>query len=275
MIRVLFILVFILPKILIAEYGAIDTVYSFNPGEGNIIGIEPDVYPMNIFGVPSEIASLKVPENSNSEILSLGISGEIIVGFKNKKLMNIEGPDFTIFENAFETFDGSRIFAEPGEVSISDDGINFFTFPIDNTSLKNCAGITPTNGQNNPYDPNTSGGDSFDIAELGFEYITHIKIKDISQIVSQLPKESKYHNPIAMISGFDLDAIIAFKLEPITTNVNENFYSFKYDEVRVYDLNGRQVYFSFTDDFSIDYFGIYLKIYLNNNHVTHSKVIIQ
>lgn len=155
-----------------AEQGTIDTVYSFIPGSGSLKGSEPDNYPQNIFGPPSKNASLKVPENNANEILSIGLGGEIIVGFKNKKLMDVEGTDFTIFENAFETISGDNIFAEPAEISISNDGINYLTFLVDYETLENCAGKTPTLGDASPFDTENSGGDQFDISKLGFSYIT-------------------------------------------------------------------------------------------------------
>lgn len=258
-----------------AEQGSIDTVYSFASGEGNLKGIEPENYPNNIFGLPSDRASLKVPENSPTQILSIGIGGEIIVGFKGRKVVDVTGADFTIFENAFETFDGNKVFAEPAEVSISKDGINFVTFPINESTLENCAGITPTNGKNNPFDPLESGGDSFDISTLGFAYVTQIKIKDVSGIVANLPKESKYSTPLSLISGFDLDAVTAMKLEPNIVSVEEISPTEKYDRIEIYDILGNRIYFNQDYD---DYYlpsGAYFYIYYFQNQIIHKKMIIK
>jgi hypothetical protein len=242
-----------------AEQATIDTVYSFIPGKGTIRGNEPENYPQNIFGLPSKNATLKVPVNAPNEILSIGIGGEIIVGFRGKKVVNIEGADFTIFENAFETFDGSRIFAEPAEVWISNDGINYTMFQYERENLYNLAGKTPTLGVNDPFDPTASGGDSFDIAELGYDYITHIKIKDVSLLASELDNENRYYNPAALISGFDLDAVVAMQTEDITSSVKE-YDTIKYDEAKYYDLLGNEI-----DENNSQ--GYYIVLYLRNNNV--------
>lgn len=258
-----------------AEGGSIDTVYSFTPGEGTLKGIEPENYPNNIFGLPSENASIKVPENNPAQILSIGIGGEIIVGFKGKRIIDVDGADFTIFENAFETFDGNKVFAEPAEISVSNDGINFVSFIIDENTLANCAGKTPTNGKNNPYDPLESGGDSFDISNLGFSYITHIKIKDVSGIVANLPKESKYSNPVSLISGFDLDAVVAMKLEANIVSVNDEKDNLNYDRIEIYDILGNRIYLN--QGFN-DYYlptGAYFYIYYFRNKIIHKKMIIK
>lgn len=196
---------------LYSDAGApIDTVYSFKPGTGQSIGQDSTYFPKNIFGPPSTTAREDVPETRPEEMLSLGKDGEIVVGFKGKVLIDIPGPDFTIFENVVKDGVTKKYFAEPGIVSVSEDGVHFYRFPFNPKTLDGLAGKTPTYGDQNPYDPTASGGDSFDIAELGLDYVRYIKIKDSALMVAGLPDSSKYINSTAVISGFDLDAVVGF-----------------------------------------------------------------
>ncbi len=192
----------------------IDTVYSFTPGTGQNAGQSDEYFPKNIFGIPSRTANSTVPESSPDEICSLGFGGEIIIGFKGHYLYDGPGPDFIIFENVFINPVTKKMFVEPATVSVSQDGINYIPFPYNPETLEGCAGLTPTNGDQNPFDPNLSGGDKFDIAELGLSMITHIKITDISEQIKN-NKQHKYYDPI--ISGFDLDALTGLYLSLITT----------------------------------------------------------
>ncbi len=186
--------------------GFIDTVYSFTPGIGQNVGQSPEYFPMNIFGAPASSATVSVPASAPEDILSLGIGGEIIVGIRSGKIYDGEGVDFIIFENAFKRdFDGV-IFAEPAIVSVSQDGVNFIKFPYNEWTLSGLAGKTPTIGSEDPFNYPACGGDGFDISELGLDYITHIKIKDVSKIVC-INETHPYYQPEFMVTGFDLDAI--------------------------------------------------------------------
>jgi hypothetical protein len=186
--------------------GTIDTVISFTPGKGQNIGQSSDYFPQNIFGLPSPNANATTPASSPDEVLSLGLGGEIIVGFKDSYLYDGDGPDFTVFENAFINPINGKVFAEPGIVSVSEDGINFIEFPYDFQTLAGCAGTNPTIGSQDPFDPSVSGGNSFDLHTIGLNRIKYIKIKDITDKVLENPNH-KFYDPT--LSGFDLDAITA------------------------------------------------------------------
>jgi len=190
--------------------GTIDTVYSFNPGSGQNSGQSEEFFPMNIFGLPSQIASEFVPAAGPDEVLSIGMDGEIIVGFKDKVLYNGEGPDFTIFENVFRNPANGKLFVEPAIVSVSKDGLQYYEFPHNYETLVGCAGITPTFGDQDPFNPEVSGGDSFDLSTLGLDYIKYIKIKDFTHIISK-DRDHFYFDFI--LSGFDLDAVVAIYLK--------------------------------------------------------------
>lgn len=185
------------------NYITIDTVISFIPGEGQNAGQDSIYYPKNIFGDPVMNNNISIPANSPEQILSLGIDGEIVVGFKKYKIIDGEGFDFIIFENVFLNPVNGKYFIEPAEISVSQDGINYTTFPYDTVSFNGCAGVNPTLW--NKRNILNSGGDKFDLNNLGLDHISFIKIKDISKKILSNPEHPNY-DPI--ISGFDLDAVI-------------------------------------------------------------------
>ncbi len=199
------------------QQGFIDTVYSFTPGKYIDNPNYNDYYPQNIFGPPSIKATLQVPASSMADVLPIGFEGEIIVGFKGKALMNGHGYDFIIFENPFINPINKGIFAEPGIVSVSQDGINFIEFPYAPNTLEGLAGLTPVNGSRDPFVHPACGGDAFDLEILGLSFVTHIKIKDTTKIVLSLHKDNKYYNPEHILSGFDLDAVSARYLVDISS----------------------------------------------------------
>lgn len=212
-----FIAIFLLAVNGFAQYykAPIDTVLYFKPGKGQNVGQDSSHFPMNIFKLPDSSASEYAGSSSPEDICSLGLGGEIVVGFKNYYIVDAEGPDFTIFENAFINMITKRVFAEPGIVSVSEDGLNFVEFPCDSLSLEGCAGTRPTNGRANPFDPNTSGGNSFDLEKIGMKKARYIKIKDFSEYVLG-NKSHPFYDPT--ISGFDLDGVAGIHLEPITSD---------------------------------------------------------
>lgn len=226
----------------------INRVFSFTPAEGQNLGQGEEFFPANIFGIPSRIASDKVAEATESEILSLGFGGEIIVGISDNLIVDGEGADFTIFENVFENPINGRLFKEPAIVSVSKDGVNFTEFPYDFESLEGCAGTHPTYGDADYCDSKVSGGDSFDLSEIGMDSIRYIKIKDITdQIKGQ--KSHKYFD--FSLSGFDLDALVIhnFTAEKISSiedkmtnnyNINNNVLISQNmsNSIEIYNING-------------------------------------
>lgn len=198
--------------------GYIDTVFNFKPGEGQNSGQSMEFFPVNIFGPPSTKASFNIAEMSESEICSIGLGGEIIVGFKDSFLYDGEGPDFTIFENAFVNPINQRVFAEPGVVSVSEDGINYIEFPFNSETLEGCAGTKPTIGIEDPFNPAKSGGNQFDLKLVNLMKIKYIKIKDYCEKILH-NSNHQFYDPI--ISGFDLDAISAQYLAADNNSINE------------------------------------------------------
>lgn len=206
-----------------SETGAIDTVLYYLQGDAESEYLNNPNFPENIYGVPSISASRNIPANALTDIEAIGIGGEIVVGFKGKVLINGPGTDFIIFENAFVNPVNKGIFAEPGIVSVSQDGINFKEFPFDAETLLGLAGLEPVYGDKDPFNPEVSGGDKFDLSLLDLDYIRYIKIKDTSEIIKYLPQGHKYKNPDFLLTGFDLDAVVALHLEDESIlSVNES-----------------------------------------------------
>lgn len=253
----------------------IDTVYSFKPGTGQNAGQSSEYFPNNIYGPPSSSASWSVPEARPEELCSIGLNGEIIVGLKNGVIRNGEGVDFIIFENAFERQIDGKIFAEPAIISVSQNGIDYYTFPYNEWTLEGMAGKTPTIGSENPFNYPRCGGDGFDLDVLGLDYVTHIKIRDVSLIVT-INETHPYYQPPFIVSGFDLDAI-AIKY-PDYSNITENtindiqltelkdnylIFSFDLCEVDVYNINGLLIK-KFAGE----------KIFVNKNSLPNGIIII-
>jgi hypothetical protein len=185
-----------------------DAVERFTPGTGQTTGQGSEYFPHNVLGLPDTSARYETATTDPNQIVSLGLGGEIVLRFDRHLIVDGPGPDFTVFENAFHYKLGQkeRIYAEPGEVSVSRDGIMFVSFPFDSLTLKGCAGVTPTNGDRNPTDPTVSGGDSFDLAAIGIDSIRYVRIRDVTSIVLNSPSHP-FRDPT--LSGFDLDAIVA------------------------------------------------------------------
>jgi hypothetical protein len=174
-------------------------VVDFAPGEGAGYGKSklPDV----VLGPPSG----RGPSKGSLDVLSLGMGGEIVLGFGERAIIDGPGPDFIVFENAFfAQGDTSMPYAEPGEVSVSKDGRHWLTFPCDDVGdgkgrFPGCAGVSPTLEFDAqavvPLDVRETGGDAFDLADVGVSEAHFIRIRDLSA------------EAIAPSAGFDLDAI--------------------------------------------------------------------
>lgn len=226
----------------------INHVFSFTPGEGQNLGQGEEFYPANIFGIPSRIASEEVAEASESEVLSIGFGGEIIVGNSDNLIIDGDGADFTIFENVFKNPINGRLFKEPAIVSVSKDGVNYKEFPYNFESLEGCAGTHPTFGNADYCDSEVSGGDSFDLSEIGMDSIRYIKIKDITDQV-KANENHKYFD--FSLSGFDLDALVIYNykaeaMSSVRADISEFFMldnsaitSFEASNtIQIYNING-------------------------------------
>lgn len=182
-------------RVVSVEYGEMG-----GRGSGNL--------PESVLGPPDTVGRETVSTIDPAEILSLGLGGEIILEFVDHVVIDGPGVDVTIFENAFVYRLGGKdkLYAEPADVSVSVDGMEWHTFPFDPTTLEGCAGVTPTHGDNDPSDPSVSGGDGFDLSTIGIPWFRYIRLRDVSRIILDDPSHPFYD---ATINGFDLDAVVA------------------------------------------------------------------
>ncbi len=167
---------------------------------------------------------------ADNSVVSLGDGGIAVVQFA-RPLSNGPGPDFAVFENAFDDF-----FLELAFVEVSSDGQNYFRFPAHS--------LTQTQSQIGTFGKldcqkihNLAGkyrggyGTPFDLEELknrvGLDVsrITHIRIIDVVGSIDTLygTKDTAGNMindpfPTAFPSGgFDLDAVGAIHL---ATDIN-------------------------------------------------------
>ena len=175
-----------------------DEVTSFNPGPS--AGFGSDQFPDIVLGGPHGSGT----SLGSFDVLSLGRGGEIVLK-SDRPILDGSGADFIVFENAFYAGGNPEApFAEPGEVSVSQDGITFLSFACaqsDNAGhYPGCAGVHPVyaNVESNsidPTDPAVAGGDAFDLQTVGLPWARYVKIRDVSL------------NGGGNSAGFDLDAI--------------------------------------------------------------------
>jgi hypothetical protein len=199
------VLVLVLPIACIAEEGPggsdpfADEVVAFTPAPGASFG--HDKLPEVVLG----------PPGGTFDVATLGCEGEIVLRFDEPGIVDGPGVDLIVFENSF-----SLDFPEPGEVAVSEDGEQWFTFPCAPASLEGCAGITPTEAYPDsgldPTDPEQAGGDGFDLAALpgAPAQVWYVRIRDRSREYWDTQPSGSYCDPGQQgAGGFDLDAVAA------------------------------------------------------------------
>jgi len=182
--------------------GFADELVSFSPGER--AGFGSDELPAIVFGPPQGSGD----QQGSFDTLALGDGGSVVLAFRAAAICDGPGPDFTVFENAFYG-GGTLLFAEVGIVAVSDDGVQFVEFPYDPITFAGLAGTHPvySNASNgiDPFDPAVSGGDPFDLADLGLARATYVRITDPGAAIA----DPGNRVPPGNSAGFDLDAIAA------------------------------------------------------------------
>ncbi len=188
-------------------------VVSFDPGECGGFGAAS--MPGVVEGPPVGGGS----SHGSTDVVSLGSGGSIVVSFAPDAIVDGPGPDFIVFENPFWVGGNSAdVYAEPGEVSVSDDGVTWHVFPCAPTPdpqstygtgvappYGQCAGwhvvySNPTNGIS-PIDPSVAGGDAFDLADVGVTEARYVRIVD--KTMETCPEGGSGPDD----NGFDLDAV--------------------------------------------------------------------
>jgi hypothetical protein len=165
-------------------------------------GFNQDRLPGVVLGSPNGGGQFQ----GSFDVLSLGVGGAIVLEMTDYAIFDGDGDDFTVFENAFQVgSDPNGTFAEPGVVGVSNDGETFVDFPCDLTArpYAGCAGVTPVlanpdlNGID-PRDPAVSGGDSFDLKDVGLKTARFVRIRDSALGLGPIGTDTR---------GFDLDAV--------------------------------------------------------------------
>ena len=174
------------------------SVVSFEPGPG--AGFGETALPDVVLGPP-----MGAGDGAGSlDVLSLGVGGRIILSFGDLPIEDGPGPDIVVFENAFIVDgDPNEVFAELGRVSVSEDGQSWRAFSCSSTVAgppwPGCAGWRPTREFDPasvlPLDPQQTGGDPFDLADVGLQHARFVRIEDLAE-------EGEAPN-----AGFDLDAV--------------------------------------------------------------------
>jgi hypothetical protein len=179
-------------------------VVSFTPGDCAGFGIPK--MPGVVQGPPVGAGDMQ----GSLDVVSLGRFGEIVVGFGANAIVDAPGPDFIVFENAFfANGDPNQPAADLGEVSVSDDGTTWKTFPCTPKALAPygaCAGWHPVysapDNAISPFDVEHAGGEAYDLADVGLTHARFVKIRDVGA-----PASCPVDPPKPTNIGFDLDAV--------------------------------------------------------------------
>lgn len=175
--------------------------------------------------------------------------GSITLMFTDNVVWNGPGADFTVFENVFYIHNKDGVpdpetrYMEPAVVSVSQDGIDWRQFKFDfspryhpDTGALNLrhpytyntgfAGINPvmSNGFDpDPTDPEVSGGDSFDLSDVGLDWIRYVHIQSTgNRWLADEDGDLVHHTEDfgaasrnVSSSGFDLDAVTAIWMKKV------------------------------------------------------------
>lgn len=199
--------------------------YTFTNSQ-NGFGQQPQYFPMNVLGSVANSATPTAPASAPWDVCAMGKGGHITLGF-NPPIIDLPGADFTVFENAFY-YGNNQIFDEWMLVSVSIDGVNWFTFPYDSLTGQGLAGRTPTAAAGANYqNPIESGGDSFDLGALGLTEIRYVRVTDAT----------RFQTPDRLSS--DLDAIVAIHQ---STTVAKDYLASNFNTALVkFDINDNKI----------------------------------
>jgi hypothetical protein len=147
-------------------------------------------------------------EGQPGEIVSLGDSGQITLTFASP-IANGLGFDFAVFENSF-----NDTFLELAWVEVSNDGTNFVRFANDSLTPNPVpflgGSIDPTNLDGLAGKYRGGFGTPFDLADVGFAQVTHVRLVDVIGNGTALDTSGDIiydPYPTSGSAGFDLDAV--------------------------------------------------------------------
>jgi hypothetical protein len=189
----------------------VTAVVSFTPTE--CTGFGASAMPGIVEGPPVGGGS----DHGSTDVVSLGSGGSIVVSFAPNAIVDGPGPDFIVFENPFWIGGNPNdVYAEPGEVSVSDDGTTWTPFACSPTpDAQSATGVSPPYGSCagwhvvysapgngiSPVDPSVAGGDAFDLASIGVAHARYVRIADRTH------EDCPDAGPKPNTNGFDLDAV--------------------------------------------------------------------
>lgn len=176
-----------------------DAVTGWQTGPGG--GFGGEFLPGNVLGPPDPAATFTAPANAPEQLYTPGDGGWIVLAFLDNIITDGPGPDLRICENPFRVGGNpDQVWAEPAIVDLSADGVEWHTVPWDSVTHAGLAGRAPVNGSGNPDDPADMGGDLVDLATVGLEQVSHVRLRD-------LPGDGR---------TFDLDAVGGVRMETAT-----------------------------------------------------------
>jgi hypothetical protein len=164
------------------------------------------------FQIPAK--ALGPAEGTIGDAVSLGRGGRLTLTF-DQPIWDGIGPDFAVFENAFDDS-----FLELGFVEVSSDGVNFFRFLNDSLSSSDAAdsaAVDPTEINNLAGKYRLGFGTPFDLEELAdvspllnVSKVTHVRLVDIVGDGSQTDSSGDpIYDPFPTVgsAGMDVDAV--------------------------------------------------------------------
>lgn len=178
-----FFLIFFIASIPVyAQVSWASHVHDYQFGSGQNTGQGTTQFPANVIGEIRNTITETVPESDPQYVVSLGRNGWVVLGFETP-IIDIQGPDFVVFENAFRYGPNAEyIFDEWMTVSVSEDGIHWIDFPYDSLTGAGMAGKTPSVGVHALIgDLTQCGGDAFDLATVGLSSAMYVKVTDATR----------------------------------------------------------------------------------------------
>lgn len=244
-----------------------------------------------------------------TSVVSLGDSGVATLKFSSS-IYNGVGPDFAVFENAF-----NNTFLELAFVEVSSDGVNFYRFPshsLTDTSIAigSFGVVDPTNLYNLAGKHRANYGTPFDLADLigtvglDLQSVTHVRLIDaIGTLDSLFAQRDSYGRKVNDIyptpfpsGGFDLDAVgvintlivgldeapiqtVSIYPNPAKSSITVSGIQLKNQTFSIKTIKGETVRFGVLNKQSIDISsltsGIYVLEILNEASIQHSKFIVK
>jgi hypothetical protein len=185
-------------------------VVDYQFGTSQTVGQDPAFFPANVLGPVANSVGPRTPAASPKDVCSIGKGGFITFQFE-RDVIDLPGPDFTVFENAF-SYGANQVFDEWIIVSVSSDGVEWHTFPFDSVTGSGFAGRTPTAATgSNHFDPTTSGGDAFDLETISLQRIKYIRLTDATHFQSpdRLSAEVDAVLALHLVTGFNEPSLSA------------------------------------------------------------------